>query len=75
MVSFDAFVVNRAFIIGDKAKIEPLINDEKMRLRSKVKEKKSMKDDVKEHVEVLWDDGYGTKTIKDYLEISKEMIR
>ena len=34
-----------------------------------------MKDDGDEHLEVLWDDEYGTDTVKDYVEISKEMIR
>lgn len=75
MVSSDSVLVNGASVVGDKSKIEPLINGENRRLGSKVEEKKSVKDDVKEQLEVLWDDGYGTETVKDYLEISKEMIR
>lgn len=75
MVSSDSVLVNGASVVGDKSKIEPLINGENRRLGSKVEEKKSVKYDVKEQLEVLWDDGYGTETVKDYLEISKEMIR
>ncbi|KAG8648171.1 acyltransferase-like protein At1g54570, chloroplastic isoform X3 [Manihot esculenta] len=31
--------------------------------------------DVSKDLEALWDDGYGTKTVKDYLDVAKEMIR
>ena len=76
IVSSDSVVVNGASVIGDKAGIEPLINGENRRLGSYFEEKKNtVKDDGDEHLEVLWDDGYGTDTVKDYLEISKEMIR
>ena len=76
IVSSDSVVVNGASVIGDKARIEPLINGENRRLGSYFEEKKnSVKDDGDEHLEVLWDDGYGTDTVKDYVEISKEMIR
>ncbi|GLT95242.1 hypothetical protein SLE2022_129350 [Rubroshorea leprosula] len=44
------------------------------RLKSSV-EKKSVKGLVSEHLEVLWDDGYGTNTVKDYLTASSEMIK
>ncbi|KAL9393263.1 hypothetical protein Peur_012548 [Populus x canadensis] len=38
-------------------------------------EKKCVKDVISSHLDVLWDDGYGTKTVKDYFEEAKEMIR
>lgn len=76
VVSSDSVVLNGASVTLDNAKIEPLINGENGRLGPKFEEKKkTVKDDAKVGLEVLWDDGYGTDTVKDYLEISKEMIR
>lgn len=39
------------------------------------KKKKLVKGEVWRELEVLWDDGYGTKTVKDYLEGAKEMVK
>ncbi|XP_002512271.2 phytyl ester synthase 1, chloroplastic isoform X1 [Ricinus communis] len=50
-----------------------LIDGGNGRLKSRV-EKKQVKN-VSQDFEVLWDDGYGTKTAKDYLEGAKEMNR
>ncbi|RAL50466.1 hypothetical protein DM860_016933 [Cuscuta australis] len=36
---------------------------------------KRKKESVQEELEVLWDDGYGTRTVKDYLELAKEIIK
>lgn len=36
---------------------------------------KMVKKRVCEELEVLWDDGYGTKTVKDYLIAAEEMIK
>nr|GME20023.1 acyltransferase-like protein At1g54570, chloroplastic [Ipomoea batatas] len=47
-------------------------------LRSGVREEKKMeknKDGAQEKLEVYWDDGYGTQTVKDYLELAKEIIK
>ncbi|CAI0432370.1 unnamed protein product [Linum tenue] len=38
-------------------------------------EKSRRKGAISEDMDVLWDDGYGTKTVKDYLIASKDMIR
>nr|GMD14226.1 acyltransferase-like protein At1g54570, chloroplastic isoform X1 [Ipomoea batatas] len=32
-------------------------------------------DGAQEKLEVYWDDGYGTQTVKDYLELAKEIIK
>ena len=57
-MSSDSVVVNGASVVGDKARIEPLINEENRRLGSYFEEKKNtVIDDGDEHLEVLWDDG------------------
>lgn len=44
--------------------------------RSKaVAEKKMVKNLVSDELKVLWDDGYGASTVKDYLDASGEMIK
>lgn len=43
-------------------------------LSSAVREKKK-KDGAQEELEVYWDDGYGTQTVKEYLELAKEIIK
>ncbi|XP_022747720.1 acyltransferase-like protein At1g54570, chloroplastic isoform X2 [Durio zibethinus] len=43
-------------------------------LKSRI-EKIVVKEMVSEELEVLWDDGYGIKTVKDYLDAAKYMIK
>ncbi|KAI3915702.1 hypothetical protein MKX01_015527 [Papaver californicum] len=31
--------------------------------------------DINEELEELWDDGYGTRSVQDYLDISREMVK
>ncbi|XP_043709201.1 acyltransferase-like protein At1g54570, chloroplastic isoform X2 [Telopea speciosissima] len=45
------------------------------RVGSNLERKRLVKDTVSEELEVLWDDGFGEETVKDYLDISKEMIK
>ncbi|XP_052302337.1 phytyl ester synthase 1, chloroplastic-like [Populus trichocarpa] len=45
------------------------------RLKPSIEEKKWVNDFGPKDLEPLWDDGYGTKTIKDYFDGAKEMIR
>ncbi|PQQ11439.1 acyltransferase-like protein [Prunus yedoensis var. nudiflora] len=44
-------------------------------MRHKVNEEKRVNDGVLESLEPLWDDGYGTVTVKDYFDATKEMIK
>lgn len=37
--------------------------------------KKREKDSEKVKLEALWDDGYGTETVKDYLDFAQDIIR
>ncbi|KAJ6918397.1 acyltransferase-like protein [Populus alba x Populus x berolinensis] len=54
---------------------EGLIDGGNGRLKYTRVEKKRVKDVISNDLEVLWDDGYGTKTVRDYLEGAKEIIR
>ncbi|KAF5186443.1 Acyltransferase-like protein [Thalictrum thalictroides] len=49
--------------------------DGNVRLVSKKINKKKQVGIAQDELEVLWDDGYGTVTVKDYLESAKDMIR
>ncbi|XP_065853676.1 phytyl ester synthase 1, chloroplastic-like [Euphorbia lathyris] len=61
-------------VTAEKEESEDLINGGNGKLKSRV-ERKLVKNAVSEDLEVLWDDGYGTKTVKDYLEGAKEIIK
>ncbi|CAK7340881.1 unnamed protein product [Dovyalis caffra] len=54
---------------------DDMIDGKKWRLKHTGIEKKWVKDVVSDNLEVLWDDGYGTKTVRDYLEEAKEIIK
>lgn len=54
---------------------EGLIDGGNGRLKYTRVEKKRVKDVISNDLEVLWDDGYGTKTVRDYLEGAKEIIK
>ncbi|XP_021282982.1 acyltransferase-like protein At1g54570, chloroplastic [Herrania umbratica] len=75
VLSSDGVSVNGAgSVIGEKEKKGSLIDGGNGRLKPKV-EKKLVKEMVSEELEVLWDDGYGTNTVKDYLDAAKDMIK
>ncbi|GMI94544.1 phytyl ester synthase 1 [Hibiscus trionum] len=38
-------------------------------------EEKMVKEKVSEELELLWDDGYGTNTVKDYIDAAKDIIK
>ncbi|KAJ8760706.1 hypothetical protein K2173_017757 [Erythroxylum novogranatense] len=59
---------------GEKVKSRTVFEGENGTSKSRVEEK-LIKDAITEELEALWDDGYGTKTIKDCLEGAKELIK
>ncbi|XP_061946666.1 phytyl ester synthase 1, chloroplastic-like isoform X2 [Populus nigra] len=64
-----------ALVIGEKdKKVGGRIDSWNASLKCGIK-KKSVKDVISSDLDVLWDDGYGTKTAKDFFEGAKEMIR
>ncbi|XWS58289.1 hypothetical protein CRYUN_Cryun08bG0021100 [Craigia yunnanensis] len=54
--------------MGEKEKKKSLLDGGSGRFKSRI-EKKMVKE-----LEVLWDDGFGTNTVKDYLDAAKDMI-
>lgn len=89
VLSSDEIVVNGTSFVGTKEKNGALIDGgsgEKVkngtlidggtngRLKPRI-EKKWVKDAVFKDLELLWDDGHGTKTVKDYLDGAKEIIK
>jgi hypothetical protein len=64
-----------ALVIGEKdKKFGGRIDSWNASLKCGIK-KRSVKDVISSDLDVLWDDGYGTKTAKDFFEGAKEMIR
>ncbi|KAJ8529431.1 hypothetical protein K7X08_036266 [Anisodus acutangulus] len=69
----DSVIVNGVSSIEEKEKSSPIVDVENGHLASTIKEKS--KEDIRNKLEPLWDDGYGTQTVKDYLEIGAEIIK
>ena len=75
VLSSDGVSVNETgSVIGEKEKKWSFLDGGNERLKSRV-EKKLEKEMVSEELQVLWDDGYGTNTVKDYLNAAKDMIK
>uniref|UniRef100_A0A2P2KQN4 Catalytic n=1 Tax=Rhizophora mucronata TaxID=61149 RepID=A0A2P2KQN4_RHIMU len=88
VLSSDSLVANGTSFTGEKEKNTAIFHgstEDKTksgipndggngRLKSRV-EKTWLKDVISNDLEALWDDGYGTKTIKDYLDGAKEFSR
>ncbi|XP_065854253.1 phytyl ester synthase 1, chloroplastic-like isoform X2 [Euphorbia lathyris] len=67
---------NRMLIIratSEQDEDKVLVDGGNRRAKSRL-EKKWVKDAISEDLEVLWDDGYGTKSVKDYLVGAREII-
>lgn len=75
VVSSDSVVVNGASVIDEKEKIESLISGGIGRVGALVEEKIKGKYVAPKELEVLYDDGFGATSVKDYLDIAKEMIK
>ncbi|XVF57310.1 hypothetical protein PTKIN_Ptkin06aG0195000 [Pterospermum kingtungense] len=73
--SSDGFSVSETgAVLGEKEKKGSLLDSGNGRLMSGI-EKRLGKEMVSEELEVLWDDGYGTNTVKDYLDTARDMIK
>lgn len=66
-------VVNGVSVNGEKSKV--LGEEGNGKVFSNVREDKSGNDVDRKNLEPLWDDGYGNRTVKDYLELAKEFIK
>ncbi|KAJ0078708.1 hypothetical protein Patl1_23395 [Pistacia atlantica] len=75
VLSSDSVVVNGGSVTREKVKDGTLVHSGNGRIKPRIEEKKLVKDAVSEDLEVLWEDGYGTKSVKDYLDEAKEMVK
>jgi hypothetical protein len=75
VLSSDSVVVNGASIGRERERAGTLVNQGNGRLRTKVEEKKRVGDNVLETLEPLWDDGYGTETVRDYFDMAKDIVK
>ncbi|KAM4119392.1 hypothetical protein ACJW30_03G055100 [Castanea mollissima] len=75
VLSSDSVVVNGTSIGGERRRGGTSIDQANGQLRSKVEEKRRVEDDALETLKPLWDDGYGTETIKDYFNIAKDIVK
>lgn len=75
VLSSDSVEVNGSPVVGEKERVESWSNHGNGPLSVGVEEEKKLSDDVLEHLEPLWVDGYGTRTVKDYFGAVKEMIK
>ncbi|XP_060218059.1 phytyl ester synthase 1, chloroplastic-like isoform X1 [Lycium barbarum] len=64
----DSVKVNGVSSIEEKEKSIPVVDVQNDHLDKS-------KEDMRNKLEPLWDDGYGTQTVKDYLEIGLEIIK
>ncbi|GMY21171.1 acyltransferase-like protein At1g54570, chloroplastic [Fagus crenata] len=83
---FPFFMSNSENKCGGRVKVRSLSNADSTvlssdsivvngHLRSKIEGKKRVKDDVMETLKPLWDDGYGTETIRDFFDMAKDMVK
>lgn len=75
VVYSDRVSVNGASVVTENAKIESEIGGGNGHLGSIVGAKRKGKELSPVKLEVLWDDGYGSESMRDYLDISREMIK
>ncbi|XP_030534950.1 phytyl ester synthase 1, chloroplastic isoform X2 [Rhodamnia argentea] len=70
-------VLNGAPPVEETEKVGPLTggNGYAVSKIEVVEKKKKVEKEAKVSLEVLWDDAYGTKSVKDYLDCSRDMIR
>ncbi|XP_049350909.1 phytyl ester synthase 1, chloroplastic isoform X1 [Solanum verrucosum] len=72
-LSSESVIVNGVSSIEEKEKSSPIIDVKNGHVAPAIKEKN--KEDIQNKLETLWDDGYGTQTVKDYLEIGSEIVK
>ncbi|KAK2977352.1 hypothetical protein RJ640_013331 [Escallonia rubra] len=74
VASQDSVVVNGVSAVQEKENFGSVIDVGNGQF-SWSRDKQGAGDVVPEKLEALWDDGYGTQTVKDYLDIAKEIIK
>ena len=75
VLSSDSVVVNGTSIGGERGKGGTSIDQGNGHLRSKVEEKRRVKDEALETLKPLWNDGYGTETVRDFFDMAKDIVK
>ncbi|GAV64222.1 DAGAT domain-containing protein/Abhydrolase_6 domain-containing protein [Cephalotus follicularis] len=71
----DSVSVNGIPLVGEREKDGVLVDVGNGRLSLEVEENKRVKeDDALKGLDVLWDDGFNTQSVKDYLDAAKDMV-
>ncbi|XP_044481490.1 acyltransferase-like protein At1g54570, chloroplastic isoform X2 [Mangifera indica] len=70
VLSSESVAANGASVIRDKVKYGALVHSGDGRTKTR-----AVKDTVSEDLALLWEDGYGTKSVTDYLDEAKEIIK
>lgn len=69
-------VINGFSSVKDKERSNHLVNDTgDGHFSSNTTQKKREEVDLPEKLETLWDDGYGTRSVKDYLDLASQIIK
>ncbi|GAB4835945.1 hypothetical protein Ancab_000864 [Ancistrocladus abbreviatus] len=71
----ESFMSNGAPVVKEKEKIGYGIDGGNGHMGFRVGQKKRGEDVATEKLDALWDDGFGTTSMKDYLDAAKEMIK
>ncbi|KAM4119390.1 hypothetical protein ACJW30_03G054900 [Castanea mollissima] len=75
VLSSDSVVVNGTSIGGERGKGGTSIDQGNGHLRSKAEEKRRVKDEALETLKPLWNDGYGTETVRDFFDMAKDIVK
>nr|XP_023871395.1 acyltransferase-like protein At1g54570, chloroplastic [Quercus suber] len=75
VLSSDSVVVNGTSIGGERGKGGTSIDQGNGHLRPKVEEKRRVKDEALETLKPLWNDGYGTETVRDFFDMAKDIVK
>ncbi|KAF8017906.1 hypothetical protein BT93_H2964 [Corymbia citriodora subsp. variegata] len=73
----ELIVWNEAPLVEERDKVDSLTggNGYAIEKIEAIEKKKKVEKEAKESLEVLWDDAFGTKSVKDYLEWARFMIK
>ncbi|XP_075658139.1 phytyl ester synthase 1, chloroplastic-like isoform X1 [Castanea sativa] len=75
VLSSDSVVVNGTSTGGERGKGGTSIDQGNGHLRSKAEEKRRVKDEALETLKPLWNDGYGTETVRDFFDMAKDIVK
>lgn len=75
VLSSDSVVADGASVVGEKERTGFSSDNGNGRLIAEVEKQKKIDSNVPKNLEPLWDDGYGTSTVKDYFHAVKEIIK